>query len=285
MSIGSKSINLLMKVLNYKKRLGKRIDNKEDNYSLVKPSEDLFKRFKIKQENYGFNVFIFNPSKDKKGDILYLHGGAYVNESNKRHFEFVSNIVEQTGYRVCYAEYPLAPHHTFNETFEKVYAYYKHFIEGEGNKILCGDSSGGGMAIGLTMRAKEQACKLCDKLILASPWVDATLKNEDFETDDPFLDRECLIRAGKAYAGKGVDVKRYEISPLYGNKENLPAIYICEGMRDILAKDVLLFEKCVKEKGGQIEVVKYEGMIHDFLLFSFEEAKKAREDFTNFILR
>ena len=108
----------------------------------------------------GRNLFIVSPKNKEKSDIkiLYFHGGSYVAEATKQHWDFIEQIVNDTGATVILPDYPLTPKYTYKDVFKMVVPLYKEIVEKiEANQlIVMGDSAGGGLALALEERIGEE---------------------------------------------------------------------------------------------------------------------------------
>ncbi|GAK05852.1 esterase [Geomicrobium sp. JCM 19037] len=78
-----------------------------------------------KHEQDGHFYYVIQP-KEQTSDlhIFYLHGGAYVNRITSQHWHFLARIVEALGCKITVPLYPLAPEHTFDETYDFVLPIY-----------------------------------------------------------------------------------------------------------------------------------------------------------------
>ena len=104
----------------------------------------------VKEDKYlGRNVFTISPkiaTLESKNDtqnmpiILYFHGGAYMAEASKNHWNFVSRLVNDTGLTLVLVDYPLTPKYNYKDVFEMVEPLYKEVISyvGQENLILLG---------------------------------------------------------------------------------------------------------------------------------------------------
>ena len=66
----------------------------------TKVPEKVKEKCELKTEHFmGRNVFIVTPKDQEKSDktILYFHGGSYVAEASKEHWDFIEKIVNDTG--------------------------------------------------------------------------------------------------------------------------------------------------------------------------------------------
>lgn len=289
-SLGSNVILGLMKVLNYKNKLLKKMKTGVDKSKpCLTPLDEMHKKFNIISDvKYDCPVYTISP-KTSAGNvkILFFHGGAYVGNFNKRHWKLLSFLVENSSAIICAVDYPLAPKNSVEYTFDRVTKIYQDWIKpNDGSRfVLMGDSSGGGLAVSLNMWASINKVKVPDELILLSPWVDINMDNEqikEIEKSDPFLSAEALRLCGKSYAGK-LDSKNYLLSPIYGDLSRLSKTHIYSGTRDILYPDIAKFCIMLKESNVETNDYFYTGMLHDFVLFSFKEANHAKESIVNLL--
>ena len=247
------------------------------------PTKELVQTCNIKQQQYeNRTVFIISPKREKTSDtlIFYLHGGAYVAEMSKNHWNFIQSVVQDTGATVVLPDYPLTPKYNYKDVFKMIEPIYKKMIQKVKSKniIVMGDSAGGGMALALCENLQKQEIIQPNQIILISPWLDVTLQNskiDEVQNKDKKLKKETLKIAGIAYAnGNEQELKNYLISPLYGNVENLKNITIFTGTNDILNPDV---HELVK-KNNNIIIKEYTEKSHIWLIDEKEEAKKEYQD-------
>lgn len=250
------------------------------------PTKQLVQTCNIKQQQYeNRTVFIISPKREKTSDtvIFYLHGGAYVAEMSKNHWNFIQSVVQDTGATVVLPDYPLTPKYNYKDVFNMIEPIYKKMLQKVESKniIVMGDSAGGGMALALCENLQKQEIIQPNQIILISPWLDVTLENskiDEIQNKDKKLNKETLKIAGLAYSnGKEEELKNYLISPLYGNVENLKNITIFTGTNDILNPDV---HELVK-KSNNIIIKEYKEKSHIWLIDEKEEAKKEYQDLIN----
>ena len=71
--------------------------------------------------------------KPKKGLknylILYLHGGAYINDASVYHWKLCDRMAQDLNAEVILPIYPLTPDHIWDETFSLVTAVYEDLLE------------------------------------------------------------------------------------------------------------------------------------------------------------
>ena len=234
---------------------------------------------KISQECYitsnefiGRKIFTLTPKikNEKEKYILYFHGGSYIAETSEEHWNFLENLVKDTGYTVILPDYPLAPKYTYEDVFTMIKPLYKEIIEriSPEDLIMMGDSAGGGMALALEENLSEENEELPSKLILISPWLDTRMENskiDEVQKNDKDLNKEALKLAGIAYKGKnGKDT--YLVNPIDGPLDKLKNVTIYTGTYDILNPDVEILVQKGKEKNVNIDVKEYEECGHIWIV-------------------
>lgn len=224
----------------------------------------------------GRNVFTITPNnkneneENKNTTILYFHGGAYVAEATKQHWEFLENIVNDTGATVILPDYPLTPKYNYKDVFQMVVPLYKEIIDkvDTNNLILMGDSAGGGVGLALEEKISEEFLPLPTKTILISPWLDVRLNNpeiEEVQKNDKELNKETLKLAGVAYAGED-GINSYLVNPIDGNLSRLNNITILTGTYDILNPDTNKLQQKARDVGVKIQIKEYEKAAHIWMI-------------------
>ena len=238
----------------------------------------------------GRNVFTLKPKNRSKTnrEILYLHGGAYVQNFNIFHWKFLADLVVATNSTITAPDYPLAPAQTYKESFEMVMALYRQVLvkTTTQNLIIMGDSSGGGFALALAQKLREEAISQPSQLILLSPWLDITLSNpeiNDIDPYDPFLERESLQQAGYLYAGD-TNPDHYLLSPINGSLQGLGKISVFAGSKDILVADARKLNSLATALGRELTYFEYADMVHGWMFLNLPESKKVRQQIVNLII-
>lgn len=235
------------------------------------------------------NVYEIAPKSEKSGTyVLYLHGGAYINNVMKSHWDFVAMLVRETGCVVILPDYHLAPTSTFVDAFAMIDEIYRMILAktDAGKVIFCGDSAGGGFALAFVQKLKSELVDLPQQLILISPWLDVSMCNPEIEAvqkRDPILNVETLILAGNAWAGDA-DTKNYMVSPIYGDLSGLPKISILIGSDDVLYPDCKKFKSLISTQSSSFNYFEYPKMFHVWVLFPFlKESKCATKQICDLI--
>lgn len=222
----------------------------------------------------GMQVFTFGDRKSEN-IILFIHGGAYVNEINYQHFLFCSLMSKRLDAYVLAPAYPLTPLHDAEESYEKITELYKHLLDFDSNLTLMGDSAGGGFVLSFCQYIKTIDLTQPAHIITFSPWVDISMSNTPYnDEDDPILGEIGLREIGKSWAGK-LDTKNYKVSPLFGDASNQAPTLIFAGENEIFYKDIKLYVEKLKNSYVNVKFITGEGLFHIYPLFPIPEAKTA----------
>lgn len=227
----------------------------------------------------GLKVFTFGD-KHAKNTILYMHGGAYVNEINYQHFLYCWLMARKLDAHVLAPAYPLAPNHNAIETYELMAQLYNELILKD-NLILMGDSAGGGFVFSFCQYLKTIALPQPDRIVAFSPWVDVSMGNPPYDSrNDPILGEMGLKEIGKSWAGD-LDTTDYRISPLFGDNEGLPDTLIFAGENEIFYADIKRYVENLKRDGVNVKFITGCGLFHIYPLFPIPEAVEAFKEMKN----
>ncbi len=228
--------------------------------------------FKSRDFN-GMEVFTIGD-ENAKNTILYLHGGAYINELNYQHLLYCYKLSRKLGAYVLLPVYPLAPLHNVDETFELITSLYEKLIH-KNNLTIMGDSAGGGLALSFCQFLKTINLPQPSNIVVFSPWVDISMSNPPYDSEnDPILGEIGLREIGKSWAGN-IDTKDYRVSPINGDNAGLPKTLIFSGTNEIFYKDIKKYVEKLKKDNVDVKFITGEGLFHIYPLFPMPEAKKA----------
>ena len=232
----------------------------------------------------GHRIIRFCPEKAADKTVIYLHGGAYVQEISYFHVSYCDKLCSDAGVNVVVPIYKLAPNHTWEEAYGLLTKLYLNEQEKGKPVVMMGDSAGGGLAAGFVQYLSEQKISLPDKVCLFSPWVDASMSSDysDYVKKDPMLGVEGLREMGRVWAGN-LDNKDPKISPLYALLSDFPKTLLFVGTREIFYPDVIRFHEKLLQSGCKSELVTGNGMNHVYPLYPIPEARKARKAVVSFL--
>lgn len=236
------------------------------------------------------NVYSISPKgKKTKKHVLYLHGGAYVNNIIKPQWEVVGIFVRKTRCTFIVPDYPLTPTYSHEDAFAMLDALYLNLLIKVPSKdiLLMGDSAGGGLALALAQKQRNEGTPSSSQMILISPWLDVTLSNPEIievEKKDPLLKAKNFALVSQFWSGKSTP-DNYLVSPINGPLEGLPKISIFTGTHDILYPDCQKFKTLMEEKNISINYFEYPKMFHVWVFFTpIAESKVAIEQICKLIL-
>ena len=246
---------------------------KIDEFLSKKPNQNppggVFKSIEI--ENV--QVYAFGR-ENAENSILFIHGGAYVNEINYQHLIYCFLLARKLDAYVMAPVYPLAPLHKAAETYGLITPLYEKLIQ-KHNLILMGDSAGGGFVHSFCQYLKTINTPQPKQIITFSPWVDISMSSAPFKSsDDPILGEIGLREIGKSWAGD-MSTKDYRVSPLYGDNEGLPKTLIFAGDNEIFYHDIVKYVENLKGDGVDVRFITGHGLFHIYPMFPIPEARNA----------
>ena len=233
----------------------------------------------VKEESYqNLRIYTLNEN-DASPILIYTHGGAYVQEIGAGHWSMLDKIASQSGCEVRSIVYPLAPWHTWEDSYPSITEYYASVREAEPDRqiFFSGDSAGGGLALGVSINIVKEGYAAPDGLTLISPWVEATETNPEipvYEKTDPMLSSGSLQADAQAWAGDE-PLEDWHVSPINGELSGLRNVHIFVGTREMFYPDnVLLYEK-LQNLGVESCLIIGEGMNHVYPMYPIPEADRA----------
>ena len=253
---------------------------------------EIVKQYKLNEYEYNYRkVFTIEAENDKKTDkvILYLHGGSYVADLYREHWEFFKDLIKDTGCTIVVPDYPLTPKYKYSDVFGMMLPLYREIVKKveKENLIVMGDSAGGGIALALMEEVGREDLMQPKNLILISPWLDVTMSNKEIDKvqkNDKMLNKKALMLAGIAYAGEG-GMEKFLVNPINGPANKLENVTIFTGTYDILNPDVHKFKEIAEKQNVEIDIRETKGAAHIWIIKKYvdkkyddEKAKKAYDE-------
>jgi len=187
---------------------------------------------------------VVTPKSRTERAVLYLHGGGYVSGGPAHYRHFVWRIADALAATVWVLAYRLAPEHPFPAALEdaaEAYAYLAESTSDTSAVFVMGDSAGGGLALALLMKLRDENRVLPRAAVALSPWTDLALTGRSLLENaraDPMLNARHLPDIARLYLG-GADPRTPYASPLYGDPARLPPVLIQVGSDEILRDDAV----------------------------------------------
>ncbi|MBB5746594.1 alpha/beta hydrolase [Brevundimonas variabilis] len=199
------------------------------------------------------------------GTLLYLHGGGYCVGSPRTHRELAGRLARSANRVGVVPDYRLAPEHPFPAGLDDAFAVYRSLCETEGAPpTLAGDSAGGGLALALLLRLREDGLPLPPRVAVLSPWTDLTLGGasiRDRAGRDPYMSEAVLTAFADAYAPVG-DRRRPLVSPLHADLSGFPLLWIEVGSEEVLFDDAARLHDRARADGVEATLFVGEGLFH-----------------------
>ena len=230
-------------------------------------------------------VFECAAEDDTKPIVLYIHGGAYVNNFASPHWSAMAEWAEMTGCGMVTPNYPLLFRYTAKDAHPLMLQLYRQLQERFSAKriIVMGDSAGGGFSLALAQEIKADSLDLPSRLILISPWVDVLGGDDALQEYDTFLNNEVLRHIGADWAGE-FDPQDPIVSPLYGDMHALPPTDLFTGTWEVFYTDIVKTYDKMKAAGVDASLHVKEKMGHVYPLWPCPEGKDARQEIAKMII-
>lgn len=199
------------------------------------------------------------------GAMLYLHGGGYCVGSPRTHRELAGRLARAAN-RVCIVpDYRLAPEHPFPAGLDDAFAVYQTLHEtDELPPVLAGDSAGGGLALALLLRLRDEGLPMPPRMAVLSPWTDLLLTGgsiRDRAARDPYMTEAVLAAFAQAYAPPDIR-HRVLVSPLHADLHGLPPLWIEVGSEEVLFDDAARLHARAMARGVETNLYVGEGLFH-----------------------
>jgi acetyl esterase/lipase len=212
------------------------------------------------------------PPGDRPSTVLYLHGGGHALGSAFGYQGLAGALAAAAGVGVLVVEYRLAPEHPFPAALDDAVRAYTWLIERTPAEqvTVAGDSSGGGLAMSLLIRLKQDGLPLPGGAMLFCPWVDLTLATLAAARDGREPVGEARLGqtrgAAEAYlAGHRIDDPL--VSPLTADLSGLPPLLIQAATGDPQMEDAHQLNDRAGAHGVQVRLELYPVDTHVFHIF------------------
>jgi epsilon-lactone hydrolase len=198
--------------------------------------------------------------------FVLIHGGGYVNGAPLTHRRLAAYISKAAGADVLMPDYRLAPEHPWPAGIDDCLAVWKELIatHDPAQIAMGGDSAGGGLALGLSLRLRALELTQPRALTLLSPWTDILARGASYELNraaDPGISAERLQEAGRWYTGSA-DPETDEISPINADLTGLPPMLIHVGGIEAMLDDSAMLAAHAMAAGVPCEFRVYPGLWH-----------------------
>ncbi len=230
------------------------------------------------------------PDKASYGKLIYyIHGGGYVSGSCNDHRSLVAKIALNSGITNLLFEYGLAPENPFPAALDDTINVYRAVLEKgykSENIVFMGESAGGGLCLATLLALRDKNIPLPKAAVAISPWTDLSCSSDSYHTKNKvsLAPTDSWTVFSHYYAANN-DVMNPYISPLWGNLQGLPPIFINAGNADELFDDSQKFYEKAKAAGADIQFCEGKDVIHCYPMMApfFPEATEAMNEIIEFI--
>ncbi|MFJ2952753.1 alpha/beta hydrolase [Streptomyces sp. NPDC087226] len=210
--------------------------------------------------------------------VLYVHGGGWVLGNAATHDRLVRTLATGAGAAVAFVEYDRSPEARYPVAIEQAYAAARWIVrEGAGHGLdssrmaVAGDSVGGNMTAALAIMAKQRGDVTFVHQSMYYPVTDAAQDTESYRlfADGPFLTAKAMAWFWDCYTTDPAQRAEITASPLRATVEELaglpPALVIVDE-NDVLRDEGEAYARKLTEAGVPTTSVRYNGILHDFMM-------------------
>jgi acetyl esterase/lipase len=210
--------------------------------------------------------------------IVYLHGAGWVFGDFHTHERLVRELAAGVGAAVVFPEYSRSPEARYPIAIEENYAAAKWVAEHGAEHGLdtariavAGDSVGGNMTAAVTLLAKRRGDVQFRQQVLFYPVTDANFDTESYHrfAEGYFLGREGMKWFWDQYTTDPAQRAEITASPLRASLDELtglPPALVITGEADVLRDEGEAYAAKLRQAGVPVTAVRYQGIIHDFVM-------------------
>lgn len=221
---------------------------------------------------------------------LHCHGGGLVSTTLDEYHFYAGYIAQHTGTTVVMPDYRLAPEHPYPAAHNDCFNAYRGLLASgleAGNISVMGESCGGGLGMGILLRARDENVPLPASFVSLTGWFDISCANTTRE-DDPFLTPEWVRNRGRDYIADQFSLDDPRVSPAYADLSGLPPLYLQLGECDTMREGCLTMASNALRSGVEVTLEGWPGMTqgwHGLVGSRVPEAEEAWRRISEFLDR
>ena len=235
-------------------------------------------------------VYVVSPVETKASNVIfYIHGAGWVFGSFHTHEKLVRELAARTGCILVFPEYSRSPEARYPVAIEQCYDVLCKlpkllgklgFQHNPDTLTVAGDSVGGNMAIAMTLMAKARKGPHIQKQLLYYPVTNACFCTDSYcqFAEGYYLYREGMRWFWNQYTTSEYDRNEITASPLRActkQLRKLPEAMILNGEADVLRDEGEAFARKLRDAGVPVTAMRFQGMIHDFVMLNALDQTKA----------
>ena len=212
--------------------------------------------------------------------ILYIHGAGWVFGNAHTHDRLVRELAVGAAAAVVFPEYDLSPEARYPIAIEQNYAVAQWIVrEGAAKGLdatriaVAGDSVGGNMSAALTLLAKQRGDVPLVQQVLFYPVTDAAFDTPSYHrfAEGYFLRRDAMQWFWDQYTTDETQRAEITASPLRATIDQLrflPPALVITAEADVLRDEGEAYANKLRAAGVAVTAVRYQGIIHDFVMLN-----------------
>ncbi|MGW4110574.1 alpha/beta hydrolase [Actinosynnema sp. NPDC004786] len=221
--------------------------------------------------------------------VLYIHGAGWVFGNARTHDRLVRELAVGAGAAVVFPDYSLSPEARYPVALEESYAVARWITtEGAAHGLdasrlaVAGDSVGGNLSAALTLLAKRRGDVVFRQQVLFYPVTDASFDTPSYHefAEGYFLRRDGMQWFWDQYTTDEAQRAEITASPLRASLEELaglPPALVITAEADVLRDEGEAYANKLREAGVPVTAVRYQGVIHDFVMLNALRGTPAAE--------
>ncbi|GAB2546706.1 alpha/beta hydrolase fold domain-containing protein [Nocardia heshunensis] len=233
----------------------------------------------VRVEN-GWPIYTLTPRNGSaRGNVVYCHGGGWVNQVVRQHWELAADIAARAGTTVTLPIYPLIPYGTADQVIPVIADLVRTNRARYGEVCLAGDSAGGQIALSTAVALRDAEEASVPRTVLISPALDLSLSNPEILTvqpSDPWLGRDGGLILGEHWRGP-LPITDPMVSPLFADFTGLGPLTVFSGTRDILMPDIRFMVEKARAAGVDVDYHEVADLVHVYPLTPTPEGWRARK--------
>jgi acetyl esterase/lipase len=202
--------------------------------------------------------------------VLYIRGAGWVFGNAHTHERLVRELAVGANAAVIFPEYDLSPEARYPVAIEQNYAVARWVVTDGASKGLDATRIA---AAALTLMAKERGDVPLVQQVLFYPVTDAAFDTGSYHqfAEGYFLRRDAMQWFWDQYTVDEAERAQITASPLRATTEQLtglPPALVITGEADVLRDEGEAYANKLRQAGVPVTAVRYQGVIHDFVMLN-----------------